>query len=336
LSFELRHLRYVIAAVEHGSFRKAATALGIQESSVSRRIRELEDEIGAALFNRSHSGVCPTYAGLQFIIRARKAIDQITLATRDVAAIGKGEEGVVRIGLFPSLASGFLAELVQAYERSHARVRLEYYEGGAGDLVPAVRQRRLDVAFLTGLPRADECDVAHLWNEQIYVAMAESDVLAAKAELRFEDLRGRAFVVSEAQPGPEISNYLVKHLVDFGISPDIDRQAVYRDTLMRIVAGGRKLTLTNEATTATQFPGVVYRPLGGEVLPFSAVWSPRNDNPAFRRFLSLAMRTSKLANGSSSGRETHPPAGELRNFDFGSGRRGERLTERARQRSAPT
>lgn len=290
---------------------------------MSRRIRDLEDEIGAALFNRHHSGVCPTYAGLQFIIRARKAIDQITHATKDVAVIGKGEEGVIRIGLFSSLASGFLAELVQAYESSHAGVRLEYFEGGPGDHVPAVRQRRLDVAFLTGPPRVDECDLAHLWNEQIYVVMAERDVLAAKRELGFEDLQGRAFVVSEAHPGPEISDYLVKHLADLGEPPVIERQAVYRDTLMQIVAGGRKLTLTNEGTTATQFPGIVYRPLPGEIFPFCAVWSPKNDNPAFRRFLSLAMRMSKLAKGSAASRDRLLPAGERRNTDLGSGRRGE-------------
>ena len=55
-----------------------------------------------------------------------------------------------------------------------------------------------------------------------------------------------------------------------------------------MVAIGRGLTLTSEATTGAQIPGVVYRPMAEEVLPFSAIWSRRNDNPACRRFLSLA------------------------------------------------
>jgi DNA-binding transcriptional LysR family regulator len=295
--FELRHLRYVVAAAEHGSFRKAALALGVQESAVSRRIRDLEDEIGATLFVRHHAGVCPTYAGHQFVGRARKAINQLSYAARDVGLIGRAEKGVVRLGIFSSLASGFLAELLQTYGAKHSGVRLEIVEGGPSDHVPAIRQHRLDVAFLTGPPQAADCDALHLWSERVYVAMSKADVLAGKDEVAWGDLQGRAFVVSEAPPGPEIYDYLVKHLADLGASPDIERQAVYRDTLMQIVAVGRKLTLTSEATIAAQFPGVTYRPLIGETLPFCAIWSPRNDNPAFRRLLSLARIMSRRCAG---------------------------------------
>ena len=81
---------------------------------------------------------------------------------------------------------------------------------------------------------------------------------------------------------------VAKRLADLGRHPDIQQQAVGRDNLMRLVALGRGLTVTSEATTAAQFPGVVFRPINGEILPFCAVWSPRNDNPALRSLLDLA------------------------------------------------
>lgn len=56
-AIELRHLRYFIAAAEHGSFRKAGVALHVQESAVSRRIRDIEDRLGASLFQRHNGGV---------------------------------------------------------------------------------------------------------------------------------------------------------------------------------------------------------------------------------------------------------------------------------------
>lgn len=304
-NFELRHLRYVIAAAEHGSFRRAAIALNIQVSAISRRIRDVEDEVGAALFIRHHCGVSLTRAGEQFVARVRLAINQIRDAARDVRAIGRVEDGVVRIGLFSSLASGFLAELFQAYDADHAGVRLDFVEGGPSDHLLAIRQHRLDVAFLTGAPSVDGCDMAHLWSERVYVAMAGTDELASREEIGWSDLRDRHFIVSVAQPGPDIHDFLVKHLAECGHRPSIERQAVYRDTLMQFVAGGRGLTVTHAAATAAQFHGVVYRPLAGEILPFCAVWSPRNDNPAFRRLLSLAKAMSKrcmacqLKNGSS-------------------------------------
>jgi DNA-binding transcriptional LysR family regulator len=132
-----RHLRYVIAAAEQGSFRRAAQALGVQESAISRRIRDLEDEIGAALFIRHHGGVELTYAGQVFLGRAQKAISHIGHAERDVGAAGRGELGVVRIGIFSSLASGFLADLFRVYDAEHEGVRLDFIEGGSSDHVPA-------------------------------------------------------------------------------------------------------------------------------------------------------------------------------------------------------
>ena len=63
--------------------------------------------------------------------------------------------------------------------------------------------------------------------------------------------------------------------------------------LIQIVSLGRGLTLVSEAATAMSFPGVIYRPLLGEELSFSAVWSPRNENPALRRMLSLAWKMSE-------------------------------------------
>jgi DNA-binding transcriptional LysR family regulator len=60
---ELSQIRYFLAAVEHGSFRKAASGLGIQESTISRRIRDLEDQLGASLFIRHNGGVRLTVAG---------------------------------------------------------------------------------------------------------------------------------------------------------------------------------------------------------------------------------------------------------------------------------
>ena len=120
---DFRHLRYVIAAGEHGSFRRAAAALGVCESAISRRIRDLEDEVGVALFIRHPGGVSMTYAGQQFVSQARKGVDQIGRAAQDAGTIGRGEQGLVRIGIFSSIGSGFVADLIQAYEENHPGVR---------------------------------------------------------------------------------------------------------------------------------------------------------------------------------------------------------------------
>lgn len=104
--FGLRHIRYFVVAAEMGSFRKAAAALSVRESAVSRRIRDLEDQIGVSRFHRQSSGVTLTFAGERFLQRARKGLKAIHEGTRDVAKIGRGEEGTLRVGICSSLAWG--------------------------------------------------------------------------------------------------------------------------------------------------------------------------------------------------------------------------------------
>lgn len=290
---ELRHFRYFLAVAEHGGIRRAARYLSLEASTVSKGVRDLEDEIGVALFIRGDAGVGLTHAGERFLQRARRIVSQVCYALHDAAITGRGQAGLVRVGLMSSIASGFIAELVDAYSADHPDVRIDYFEGDGTGHIAAIQQHRLDVAFLTGSPKPEGCDVLHLWNERIYVAMSEDNALADKEEVSWSDLRDQAFIVSEEQSGAEIFDFLVKHLADIRHSPHIRRQAVYRDTLMQIVAAGPNLTLTSEATIAARFPSVVYRPLATELLPFCAVWSPRNDNPAFRRLLSLARGISK-------------------------------------------
>ncbi|MBZ9794681.1 LysR family transcriptional regulator [Mesorhizobium sp. ES1-4] len=292
---EVRQLRYFLAASEYGSFRKAAAAIGVQESAISRRIRDLEDRLGASLFQRHNGGVFLTLAGKRFVRHARKALRQIEYGAKDVATIGRSEDGRIKIGIFSSLASGFLSDLLRAYDKAHAQVLIELKDGDPADHVSAIRQLRLDVAFITGTSQWLDCEIEQLWSERVFVVLPSEHPLCGKTELDWHDLVGERFIVSDGAPGPEIHDYLVQRLADLGRHPEIHTQYIGRDNLLSLVAIGRGVTVMSEAGTAAQFPGIVYRPIADEVLPFCAVWSPRNDNPAWRRLLSLARSMSRSA-----------------------------------------
>ncbi len=292
-SIELRHLRYFVAAADHGSFRKAATAIDVKESAVSRRIRDLEDHLGASLFQRHNGGVSLTLSGQRFLRRARKALQQIDEGARDVGAIGRVERGKVKVGIFSSFASGFLADLFRAYDQKHAKVRIDFIDGAPTEHVAAIRQLRLDVAFLSSSRTWPDCETTYLWSERVFVVLPDTHPLIEKEALEWSDLANEAFIVSDAAPGPEVHAYLVQRLAALGCHPEVQPHYISRDNLLAAVAVGRGLTLTTEATAAMQMPGVTYRPIANERLTFRAVWSPRNDNPALRRLLSLARTMSK-------------------------------------------
>ena len=314
----LRHMQYFVTASEQGSFRKAAVLLHIQESAVSRRIRDLEDRLGASLFHRHPGGVSLTVAGQRFLRRVRIALQQIEVGINDVAAIGRSEDGIVKIGIFSSLAPGFLYDLMKTFDEKHPRVAVELIEGNPSVHVAAIRQLQLDVAFVTGTIEWPDCDTEQLWSERVFAVLPTEHSLATRRTLHWSDLACEDFIVSDAAPGQEIHDYLIQRLADLGHHPNIRPHYVSRDVLLSMVAVGSGLTVVSEAATGARFPGVTYRPIVDEVLPFSAIWSRRNDNPACRRFLSLARtlaRTDRPAIRHSHAAMS-PPASPSQNRDL--------------------
>jgi len=313
----VRQLRYFVAALEYGSFRKAGAALGVQESSVSRRIRDLEDNLGSALFHRHSGGVLPTIAGQRLLPRARKVLRYVSEGAEIVDAVGRVKDGHLRIGIFSSLSSGFLQELLRSFHEQHEGVQLQVLDGNPAEHVAAIRQFRLDIAFLTGTQEWPQCEADHLWDERVFVVLPETHALAEKDEVSWHEIVHEKFIVMESAPGQEIHDYLVKHVGSLGHHPRIEPQFVGRDNLLTMVGLGAGLTLTSEATIATQIPGICYRPIEGESLPFNGVWSPKNDNPALRRFISIAKVQSKRRAVTSMNRPYPAPSGDgpLQNRD---------------------
>jgi len=285
---QVRHINYVIAAADHGSFRRAAAALGVQESAISRRIRDLEDRLGAALFIRSAGGVQLTQAGKAFVQRGRQAITQIGLARTEVGAIGRGEAGEIRIGIFSAVGAGFLSELISVFGAANPTVRMTFVDGDQAEHVGALRLGKLDIAFVTGTAEWPGCETEQMWSERVFVALPEQHPLAAKDEVSWQDIGTERLIVSDVPPGPEIHDYLIQRLAELARHPLIEHHNVGRLNLLSLVALGRGLTLASEGVANTDMAALQFRPMADAALPYSAVWSPQNDNPAFLRLLSLA------------------------------------------------
>jgi DNA-binding transcriptional LysR family regulator len=134
------------------------------------------------------------------------------------------------------------------------------------------------------------CDSVPLWSERIFVALPDLHPLCGKAEIEWTDLRNEHLILRQCERDPALCDRLTKRLTDRNHDANVQKLNVGREALMNLVAMGLGLGLTSEATIATRFSKVVFRPIAGddELLQFSAAWLSHNDNPALRRFLSLA------------------------------------------------
>ncbi|MFU0506310.1 LysR family transcriptional regulator [Pseudaminobacter sp. NGMCC 1.201702] len=290
--FDLRPLRYVLAAAEHMSIRAAAEMLDVEPSSVSRAIRDFEDRIGVGFFERGQFGVRLTDAGRKFIEQTVPALQQIGHAIHHAGAAGRAETGTLRVGVISTLAGGFLRELVSRYEAAYPGVWVDIYDGTRPEHIKGIRTRKLDIGFFTGNGEVKGCETIELWDERVHIAMARSHPLAREKQIDWLQLRDEMFIISRFGPGPEIRDYIVRRICDYSTYPTIVYRDVHQDTLMHMVAMGKGITPVAEAWSCVPFRDLSLIPLSADadIVPFSAVWSPRNDNPSLRRLIKFAER----------------------------------------------
>lgn len=285
---DLAALQQALLVLDQGSFRRAAQIVQVRPSVISRRVRALEDAIGVSLFQRQSQGTQPTIAGQRLLARSRLIIADVESLLRTAQSSGRGEEGSLRLGIVASIASGFPRRLLISFMTTYPDLDYVVIEGSPREHIAAVRALRLDFTFVAGMPLSPGCEVEDLWHERILVALPETHALASSKEIAWDQLSSERFIVSRVDPGPEIQDYIVRGLADLGRHPVVEQMAVQRETLLALVGIGQGLSLVGEAEAGVTYPGVVFRPLDHEEIPFSLVWSSQNDNPAFRRFLIAA------------------------------------------------
>src|ERR1700692_549235 len=105
-------VEHALVVADLGSIRGAARALGIRQSSLSRRMRALEDALGTSIFERHRRGVTLTNTGARFLQQANNAVVQLNQATKTAGAAALGATGQLSIGIRSSMAAGFLREVV--------------------------------------------------------------------------------------------------------------------------------------------------------------------------------------------------------------------------------
>lgn len=281
-----------LAVAEYLNFRRAARALGISQSSVSARIKTLEEDLGILLFERSTRGVRLTEAGRLFVERVAVGVDHLDHAVKTAGMAASGECGRLRIGIHALIPRSFLAELIGRYREDHPGIDVEITEGAIRDTVMQLRADRLDMVFVAGAPELPDCHSRRIWTEPLMAVLPEQHRLAGQEAVSWDDLAGETFLVRHGGTGPQVNDHILLRLAGRWPVPSILRFDVGRGTLLSMVGQGFGITIVGAATSLLPTSGIVFLPFSDEQepVPFSAVWSPYNRSQAVRDLLDLAAR----------------------------------------------
>ena len=288
---DLQHLRYALAAADHGSFRRAAEVLLLRQSTLSRCINQLEHSLGMIVFERSSGGVRATAAGRSFLRTARSILEQMDSLVNSAHRAGCGEAGRLSVGFYTSISAGNLLATLVDYKRRFSQIDVCLKESSRVRLVTALRNGALDIAIVTSeLPLLADQGMP-LWSERILLALLEGHPLAGREVLYWTDLRGETVLLSQYDPGRELEDLLMSKLVSPEDRPKIARYDVSRGIIKSLIAAGFGVSLVTESDIGANFSGLTYRELrdgtGPSRVGFSAHWRLDNDNPALANFLKL-------------------------------------------------
>jgi DNA-binding transcriptional LysR family regulator len=287
---ELRHLRYLCAVAEFGTFREASKHLNVSQSAISEQIADLEHEIGGPLLDRGQRSTRLTPQGRIFIEEAKKTLTQadraVDLARRSLL----GQEGSLAIGFFLWGAGGFFASIIREYRKLHPQVKLTLVEMHTYAQMPALVDGRIDVGFTRPLepPYTASLRDELLYNDPV-VALLPRDHPLAKGPLDVAALAGERFVMCDRDVTPVLFDSILALCSTAGFSPNIVNSSPSWPGVLTLVASGEGVALVPAGVHHLRTPGVAFvelRPPTTHV-GLSIAWNPQNEGSVVRNFLKL-------------------------------------------------
>ena len=299
MSIELRHLRYAVAAAHHGSISRAAVTLGVKPSTLSRGVKQLEDQLDVTVFLRTPTGLTLTATGAEILRTSRHLVEGVDHMVLSAKTAGSNAADRLSIGFYTSLSAGNLRAILTEYTRRFPEVEIRLVEAERDRLLIALEHGTLDVAIVTGDSIDHEGDAMPLWSERIAVALLLNHPLAGNDIVYWTDLREETVVLSERDPGPDMRDMLLSKLQTPGVRPRIISKDIGAMMVMSLVGAGCGISLTVESAFGVAQDQVCYRKVqdgtGASYLNYHACWRTEAGSevgsaakrPALSKFLSL-------------------------------------------------
>jgi DNA-binding transcriptional LysR family regulator len=287
----LRHLKHLIAAVQHGSFRRAAQALHVRQSTLSRAIKQLEDRLGLTLLVRSTGGVRLTPAGYQFLETAKQVLADFERLVATAKALGRGSAGRLVLGLPAPFVSSVLRGVLMDYANEFPDVAIQLVVKSKIALLSDLDVGTLDVVIVGGGVPRQGFESLSLWPERIVVAVPQQHPLARKPFALWTDLADEVLLTGFRGFGPDLKERLVASAAENGTFVKMEDHAADDEALLSLVAAGRGLLLQTSGAVRNGGSDLAYielrDPTGTSWITFYACWKKDRGNPVLASFLPL-------------------------------------------------
>ncbi|MDR1728892.1 MAG: LysR family transcriptional regulator [Acidobacteriota bacterium] len=304
---ELRHLRYFVVVAEQLHFRHAAEIVRVAQPALSRQIRQLEEELGVALLERSRHQVRLTPAGKAFYERAQRILAEAGRAVAEARDVERGASGVIRVGFVSTAAIQVLPDAMKKLRRQAPAAEFELNELAAGEQIDGLYRERLDIAFVHAKLSQDVLRTRVVARDRLVAAVPEPSKLASGRHVDMKDLVEWPAIMPAAHSTSGFFEQVRMAYQMAGVRPERVHYTRLLQTGLLLVAAGVGVSLVPESFQAIHVKGVAYRRL--QIAPplseLVAAWRRDNASPLLRRFVA-DLPTPPTATATAPPK--HPPA----------------------------
>jgi LysR family hydrogen peroxide-inducible transcriptional activator len=237
----LRALQYFVKLADLRHFSRAAEACFVSQPTLSTQIKKLEDELGVQLVERSPQNIMLTPVGMEIVDRARLVLSDIEQIRTVARRSGNPADGVLRLGLFPTLAPYFLPHVVPSLRREYPNLRLQMAEEKTDDILRMLRQGALDAALLALPINGEGLEMEILFEEPFVLALPGHHPLTGQSRISMKDLEGAELLLLEE--GHCLRDHALEVCTLANAQDRVDFHATSMETLRQMVAANVGITL---------------------------------------------------------------------------------------------
>lgn len=267
---ELRHLRYFVAVAEEQNVTRAAARLHISQPPLSRQVRDLENELGVALFEHTAKAVRLTEAGRVFLNEAQAVLHRADEAIHAVKAVANGERGEIHVGYAPSLTVQLLPRALRFFQDANPGVRVQLHDLSTEQMLRGLRDERLHVALLI---HPSQKALAGLIFEEldryaVCIAAHPTHRLARARKVGLADVTNERFIAYSRADYPEYHEWIATLFAPFKRAPQIAEEYDSATSLIAAVEAGRGIALVQQGFDCFSGLRLKIRPLNPPPPPF--------------------------------------------------------------------
>lgn len=278
---ELRHLRCFLIVAEELHFARAAERLHIDQSPLSRTIKELEEELGARLFIRTTRSTQLTRAGRQLLEHVPRIFTALDQARDGVKSATNGFLGQLRIALSDGVTPTRLSTLLARCREEDPEVEMRLFEVPLGLQIKGLHEDLYDVGFSMAEDGGDGILVTPAWEDELMVAVPARHPVLAFKQVPLKEVLRYPLALGDPAVCEGHARQIDRFLRKLDQEPLIAQRVATFDVMMTLVSAGLALGLAGEAHIASsREPGVVARRLAGKPYMLTTYLLRRDAEPS--------------------------------------------------------